>query len=77
MYFTPIHQNVGVSVCLQPFHDFPEGPDWWSAEDYKAIFTQLTKMRMNFLGIHCYPEGLPYAEPTVWHGLAGDFIGNP
>ena len=28
---------------------------------------------MNFLGLHCYPEGHPYAEPTVWHGLAGDF----
>ena len=28
---------------------------------------------MNFLGIHCYPEGHPYAEPTVWHGLADDF----
>ena len=21
---------------IQPFHDFPEGPDWWSRDDYKA-----------------------------------------
>ena len=25
------------------------------------------------MGIHCYPEGHPQAEPTVWHGLTGDF----
>jgi len=47
---------------------FPQGNN-----DYKAVFTQLSKMRMNFLGIHCYPEGIPYAEPTVWIGLEDDF----
>lgn len=51
----------------------PFGFDLWSEDDYKSIFAQLTKMRMNFLGIHCYPEGLPYAEPTVWLGQKGDF----
>jgi hypothetical protein len=51
----------------------PQGMDAWSADDYKAIFTQLAKMRMNFLGVHCYPENKPFAEPTVWHGLTGDF----
>lgn len=51
----------------------PQGMDAWSADDYKAVFTQLAKMRMNFLGVHCYPEGHPMAEPTVWHGLPGDF----
>jgi len=30
-------------------------------------------MRMNFIGMHCYPEGHPYAEPTVWLGLEGEF----
>ena len=58
---------------MNPWGSHPFGFDAWSADDYKAIFTQLAKMRMNFLGIHCYPEGHPYAEPTVWHGLAGDF----
>ncbi len=58
---------------VNPWGSHPFGFDAWSADDYKAIFTQLAKMRMNFLGIHCYPEGHPYAEPTVWHGLAGDF----
>ena len=58
---------------IQPFHDFPEGPDWWSADDYKAIEAQLAKLRMNFIGLHTYPEGRPIAEPTVWIGKAGDF----
>ena len=30
---------------LQPFHDFPEGPDWWDTEHYKMILTQLSKVR--------------------------------
>jgi hypothetical protein len=58
---------------IQPFHDFPEGPDWWNRDDYLAIIGQLPKMRMNFLGLHTYPEGAPHAEPTVWIGLPGDF----
>jgi len=58
---------------VNPWGSHPFGFDAWSTDDYKAIFTQLAKMRMNFLGIHCYPEGHPYAEPTVWHGLTGDF----
>ena len=58
---------------VNPWGSHPFGFDAWGTDDYKAIFTQLAKMRMNFLGIHCYPEGHPYAEPTVWHGLPGDF----
>ena len=57
---------------IHPFHDFPEGPDWWNAEDYKAVLSQLPKLRMNFFGLHTYPEGHPNAEPTVWIGLAED-----
>jgi hypothetical protein len=57
---------------LNPWGSHPFGFDAWGTDDYKAIFTQLTKLRMNFLGIHCYPEGAPFAEPTVWHGLAAD-----
>ncbi|MBI5385680.1 MAG: hypothetical protein HZA90_13460 [Verrucomicrobia bacterium] len=53
---------------IQPFHDFPEGPDWWNLDDYKAVFSQLPKLRMNFFGLHTYPEGGPNAEPTVWIG---------
>ena len=41
---------------LQPFHDFDSGPDWWTAEDYKAIIGQIAKQRMNFIGLHtCMP----------------------
>ena len=57
---------------IQPFHDFPEGPDWWNTDDYKAIIAQLPKMRMNFIGLHTYPERGPNAEPTVWIGLPAD-----
>ena len=48
---------------IQPFHDFPEGPDWWNADDYKAILGQLPKLRMNFFGLHTYPEGGVGPEP--------------
>ena len=65
---------------IQPFHDFPEGPDWWTLENYKAILGQLPKLRMNFFGLHTYPENpskekgaTPNAEPTVWIGRTGDF----
>jgi hypothetical protein len=58
---------------IQPFHDFPEGPDWWNTDDYLAIIGQLPKLRMNFIGLHTYPEGAPNAEPTVWIGRTGEF----
>ena len=57
---------------IQPFHDFMEGPDWWNQDDYLAYLSQLTKLRMNFLGLHCYPEGGVGPEPLVWIGLADD-----
>jgi len=58
---------------IQPFHDFPEGPDWWNADDYKAILAQLPKLRMNFFGLHTYPQGGVGPEPTVWIGMPGEF----
>ena len=59
---------------LQPFHDFPEGPDWWDAEMYKHVVGQIAKMKMNFIGLHTYPYGpnpvaTGHNEPTVWVGL--------
>ena len=57
---------------IQPFHDFPEGPDWWSLDEYKAILSQLPKLGMNFFGLHTYPEGAPNAEPGVWIGSPED-----
>ena len=57
---------------IQPFHDFPEGPDWWNTDDYKAIFAQLPKLRMNFFGLHTYPEGGVGPEPAVWIGPPSD-----
>jgi len=64
---------------IQPFHDFPEGPDWWNANDYSAIFGQLVKMKMNFFGLHTYPFREKFngngskAEPLVWIGKKGEF----
>ena len=64
---------------IQPFHDFPEGPDWWNTNDYKAIISQLPKMKMNFIGFHTYPYrahfdgGGPKAEPLVWIGKEDEF----
>lgn len=57
---------------IQPFHDFPEGPDWWNRDDYLAYVGQLPKLRMNFLGLHNYPEGGVGPEPGVWIGPPGD-----
>ena len=57
---------------IQPFHDFPEGPDWWNKEDYKAVFSQLPKLKMNFFGLHTYPEGGVGPEPLTWIGLPED-----
>jgi len=57
---------------IQPFHDFPEGPDWWNRDDYLAYLSQLAKLRMNFIGLHCYPEGGVGPEPLVWIGPPSD-----
>jgi hypothetical protein len=60
---------------IQPFHDFPEGPDWWTEDDYKAVFSQLSKLKMNFFGLHTYPEGGVGPEPLVWIGLKEEIDG--
>ncbi len=57
---------------IQPFHDFPEGPDWWNVDGYRAVLSQLPKMRMNFFGLHTYPEGGVGPEPLVWIGPPDD-----
>jgi hypothetical protein len=57
---------------ILPFHDFPEGPDLWEADDYKAGLAQLVKLRMNFIGLHTYTECGWGSEPTVWLGLPED-----
>ena len=65
---SPLFETRG----LQPFHDFPEGPDWWNSDDYMALFSQMVKMKMNFFGLHTYPQGFAGPEPTVWIGLKED-----
>jgi hypothetical protein len=67
-FHQPICRPAFALRGIQPFHDFPEGPDWWNENDYKAVIVQLVKLRMNFIGFHTYPEGKPQAEPLVWIG---------
>ncbi len=57
---------------LQPFHDFPEGPDWWSQDDYVSSISRMPRLGMNFIGFHCYPEGGVGPEPLVWIGRESD-----
>ncbi len=40
---------------IQPFHDFPEGPDWWNLDDYKAYLGNCPKWNELF-GLHTYPK---------------------
>ena len=71
---------------IQPFHDFFQGPDLWSADDYRTIISQLTKLGMNFIGLHTYPtwsvteekdsDTRQGPEPTVWIGLEEDIREN-
>ncbi|MCX6927959.1 MAG: malectin domain-containing carbohydrate-binding protein, partial [Verrucomicrobia bacterium] len=65
---TPAFETRGIL----PFHDFPEGPDLWAADDYKAVLSQMVKLRMNFLGLHTYTECGWGSEPTAWLGLPQD-----
>ena len=58
---------------LLPFPDFPMGPDWWSADEYRAVATQMAKAGMNQWGFHTYPFGGAGPEPSVWVGVAGGF----
>jgi hypothetical protein len=58
---------------IQPFHDFPEGPDWWDKDDYLSYIGQMPKLRFNFIGLHNYPEGAVGPEPGVWIGQPADF----
>ncbi len=69
------HQPLFELRGVNPWGSHPFGFDSWNADDYQAHIGQLAKLRMNFIGMHCYPEGHPYAEPTVWIGLPGDFDG--
>jgi len=64
----PLFERRGIL----PFHDFTEGPDWWSLDDYKNVIAQMVKMRMNWMGFHCYPESGIGPEPLVWIGLPED-----
>lgn len=54
------HDEVGVPLLetrgLLPFHDFPEGPDFWDTDDYLLVISQMPKLGLNFIGFHTYPR---------------------
>ena len=68
------HKPLFALRGLQPFHDFPEGPDWWTQDQWRLFLGQSVKMRMNFVGLHCYPfnDKDLGPEPLVWVGLPED-----
>lgn len=55
---------------LQPFHDFAEGPDWWSEDEHKRVQEAIVSMKGNLIGFHTYP----LKEPAVWVGLKEDVL---
>jgi hypothetical protein len=65
-----------------PFHDFYEGPDLWSTDEYLVYINQIAKLGMNFIGLHTYPTySTPLEqesdvrtgpEPNVWIGVQDD-----
>ena len=58
---------------LQPFHDFPMGPDWWGRDFWRHTATQMAKMKMNKWGFHTYPFFSAGPEPLAWVGVEGQF----
>ncbi len=68
------HQPLFELRGLNPWGSHVEGIDIWNTDDWKRVFTQMTKMRMNFLGVHSYPEhgGQFDSESTVWIGRPED-----
>ncbi len=70
--YTPLFAIRGIL----PFHDFPEGPDWWTMNAYKAVLSQMPKMGMNFIGFHNYPQVNIGPEPMVWIGSKDDLDEN-
>jgi hypothetical protein len=74
----PLFETRGI----QPYHDFPSGPDLWNTDDYLSVISQLPKMGMNFVGIHTYTtynslwdyenDYQRGPEPSVWIGLPQD-----
>ncbi len=66
------HQPYFQTRGILPFHDFPEGPDWWTRNEWKTFVEQLAKLRMNIVAMHCYPSPSLGPEPLVWIGLPED-----
>jgi hypothetical protein len=59
---------------LNPWGSHPQGIDIWRVDDWKSVISQLAKLKMNFIGIHGYPEfwQMDQQEPTVWVGFPED-----
>lgn len=64
---------------INPWGTHVYGFEQWEADGFKAVISQLAKMRMNFIGMHTYSECGWGSEPTVWLGMPEDMdaAGNP
>ena len=54
-YMSEVHVPRFSVRGIQPFHDFPMGPDFWQPEFWRALATNMAKMKLNFFGFHTYP----------------------
>ena len=80
--FNEVGEPLFPTRGIQPYHDFPEGPDLWNTDDYMAVISQLPKLGMNFIGVHTYAkynslwdrdiDARRGPEPSVWIGLPED-----
>jgi len=66
------HKPLFALRGINTWGSHPFGFDQWNADDYRSTIAQLAKMRMNFIGMHCYLTH-PYTEPTVWIGTPDGF----
>ena len=63
---------LSLQLSLRPDFLSAEGPDWWGEDDYAAIFSNMVKMRANFIGLHTYN----FNELTNWIGPASAVLPN-
>jgi Malectin domain len=83
----PVIQEIGRPLYkirgFLPYHNFPDGADWWSRDGYLAFVAQAVKLRCNFVGFHDYPDGgfngASSPGALLWYGLPRDvdFDGHP
>ena len=65
-------RRFSVPAASSRFTISPKGRTGGTSDDYLAYVSQLAKLRMNFIGLHCYPEGGVGPGAAVWIGQTCD-----